>query len=670
MTDRTGITHPPLSPLVWTIAAFLIAAAPHLAAMPAALAGIVILLSMWRITSGWFQWSPIPGWLRILITLALIVLVVMAYGGLWGRRFATGLLCVMLAAKSMEMYQARDLRMVASVCFFLIATQFLFNESLPYLVYLAGGCWAATIALIQIQQIPAMQRAHSGAGMQIQRRSLNQAATLLALALPVALALFVLFPRLAQPLWGLPDEMLDGRTGLSDSMSPGAISELFLDDSPAFRAEFDDQPPPYHQRYWRGPVLWRFDGSTWRTTQFANARGRQSVPITESSLHYRIQLEPHERRWLLGLDYPARSSMPESTITVDHQLLSRHPVTTLSQYEVISTPDFVPDAELTQSERLLATYLPPESNPRTRALAGEMRARHPEDRDLIEAILQMFHDEFSYSLSTAPLGRHGADEFLFDLKDGYCEYYASAFAVLMRAVGIPTRVVTGYQGGFWSEAGGYLLVRQSDAHAWNEVWLEGTGWVRVDPTAAVSPLRISQGSRSVIERERALFEFDWMFELRNRYDRVQHLWNQWVLGFDAERQRWMLERLGLPRLGATGIGLLMIATVILIAIPIALWLLREQHRTARSEAEKAWLRLLRHLRRRRFRKRAAETPLEFALRIEPELGSTGAGLVQLALNYNRVHYGPEDPELTRKFIANATAWRSTGTRAKSGNPMT
>ena len=658
MTTKRNHAHPPLPPLLWTIGAYLIAAGPHLAAMPALLAGVIILLCVWRVAAGWFQRPPIPGWLRILITLSLIVLVVMAYGGLWGRRFATGLLCVMLAAKSMEMYQARDMRMVASVCFFLVATQFLFNESLPYLIYLAAGCWIATLALIQIQQIPAMQRAKADKQQPSQRHSLIQAATLLGLALPVALVLFVLFPRLAQPLWGLPDEMMDGRTGLSDSMSPGTIAELFLDDSPAFRAEFDDQPPPPQQRYWRGPVLWRFDGSTWRTAYFSDMRGRQTAPITDNSVHYRMQLEPHERRWLLGLDYPASSDMPEARITVDHQLISRHPITTLSQYEVISTPDFIPDGELHAAQRFMATYLPPDRNPRTRALADELRRRYPDDRELIDAVLTMFYEEFSYSLSTAPLGRHGADEFLFDIQDGYCEYYASAFAVLMRAAGIPTRIVTGYHGGFWSQAGGYLLVRQSDAHAWNEVWLEDTGWVRVDPTAAVSPLRITEGSRNVVDRGRSLFAIDWVFRLRNQYDRVQHLWNQWVLGFNAERQRWMLNRLGLPDMGATGISLLMLAILTLIGIPLALWLLREHHRPARSEAERAWRRLLRRLRRKRLVKRPAETPLEFASRVEPELGEQGPDLIQLALIYTRVHYGLEDRQLTSDFIAKVTAWRA------------
>ncbi len=648
----------PLMPVIWTLAAFLIAAGPHLMAMPGLLIAIIFTLAIWRIAAAHFEWRPVPGWLRILITMVLLIAVVFAYGGMWGRRFATGLLCVMLAAKTMEMHGPRDLRMVASVCFFLIATQFLFDESLPYLAYLAAGCWVATVALIQIQHIPAMSRERQEEHGLEQRGMLIQGAALLGLALPVALALFVLFPRLAQPLWGLPDEMMDGRTGLSESMSPGTISELFLDDSPAFRAEFDDQPPPPQQRYWRGPVLWRFDGSTWRTVQFSRSASRQSVPITESSLRYRMQLEPHERRWLLGLDYPASSNMPDSSITSDHQLISRHPITTLSQYEVISTPDFVPDEPLTSTERMLASYLPPDSNPRTRAWAEELRAQYPDDRELIDAVLQVFNEEFSYSLSTAPLGRHGADEFLFDLKDGYCEYYASAFAVLMRAAGIPTRIVTGYHGGFWSQAGGYLLVRQSDAHAWNEVWLEDSGWVRVDPTAAVSPLRITEGSRSVVDRGRSLFELDWIYQMRNQYDRIQHLWNQWVLGFDAERQRWMLSQLGLPQLGPLGISLLMLFVVAMVAIPLAIWLLRNHHRRPADEAERAWRRLLRHLRRNRLNKQPSETPLEFAERIETQLGTRGTEFLELSRLYNRVHYGPLDQQLTSDFITRARSWRT------------
>jgi protein-glutamine gamma-glutamyltransferase len=655
--------HPPLPAVLWTILALAFASLPHLAAMPMLLAGVILSILAWRAVAGWRRWPALSAWLRVLLTLALVALVVVLHGALWGRRLATAMLCVMLAAKMMEMYRVRDLRLVASVSFFLIASQFLFNERLVFLGYLIVGCWLSTAALVQIQQVTERNTQQTPRPSHEPVENLRNALKLLALAMPVALVLFLLFPRLSEPLWGMSEAAMDARTGLSDSMSPGSIAELFIDDSPAFRVEFDDgRPPPPDQLYWRGPVLWQFDGSTWRRAFFSDQDAPEQAPITANSLRYRVQLEPHERRWLLALDYPVRSSRPESRVTIDHQLVARIPVTTLSQYEVISSPDFS-DRQLNPGQRLLATNLPRDRNPRTQQLAAELRERHPEDRELINAVLRWFReDEFEYNLMTSPLGRHGADEFLFDLKSGYCEYYASAFAVLMRAAGIPTRVVTGYQGGFWSEAGQYLLVRQSDAHAWNEVWLEDSGWVRVDPTAAVSPLRIRDGARGLVESGRFMVDSDWIRSLRNHYDRVQRAWNQWVLAFDADRQQRLLKRLGLPGLDAPSIGFLMLIGLLLALLPLAMILLRRPHPASRGAYEKAWRSVLRRLSRLGLGRKPHQTPLEFAQWISGQLTQGDADeLVQLALRFSQLHYGPNAAQLEAPFIERCNRFRPSGT---------
>lgn len=638
---------PPFNAVAWTIAAFLIAAAPHLLAMPVWLSASILALCAWRLLAARQRWRPPPALLRLSLATLALALIVVAFGGLWGRRTATALLCMMLAAKMLEMFTMRDLRLVASVCFFLIATQFLFNERLVYLVYLVGGSLAATIALTRIQDMHARPRLNTPHS---EWPGIRSAAWLLLMAAPVALTLFVLFPRLAQPLWGLPDQAMDGRTGLSDEMSPGSISNLFLDDSPAFRVEFDGPPPPPEARYWRGPVLWDFDGSTWTRPFFGDMPSRQFVPEGQRSWSYRVQLEPHERRWLFVLDFPV-SGPDQALISVDHQMLHRHPVTTLMQYQAVSNPDFTDMPELSPNLHAMATRLPENRNPRTAALAAELRQRYPRDHDLIRSVLNWFREEsFYYSLRPAPLGQHGADEFLFDLRSGFCEHYASAFAVLMRAAGIPTRVVTGYQGGFWQDGGNYLLVRQSDAHAWNEVWLEGSGWTRVDPTAAVSPARIEQGARSVIDAPRHWLDYHWIRDLRDRYDRIQHLWNRWVLGFDHRRQQRLLERLGLPDLTTEQIALLMMLMLLLVSAPLGWLLLRARRAKPRSEAERAWLSLLGKVHRTGLVKRAGETPLEFAGRVVQSGVRGGEDFARLAQRYCHIHYGDQRDDVAR-FIA-------------------
>ncbi len=644
----------PPGPVSWTVAAFLVTVSPHLLAMPAFLAAIVVLLAGWRLAAAHRGWQPPPAWLRIILTLAVIAALGFAYGGLWGRRAATGLLCLMLAAKMLELYRVRDLRMVASLAFFLITTQFLFNERLLYIVYLLAGALIAISALISIQQYEHGQRPARNADRDI----LRQGAVMLAAALPVALILFVTFPRLAQPLWGLPDEVMDGRTGLSDSMSPGSIANLFLDDSPAFRAQFEDQPPPPDERYWRGPVLWNFNGDTWEQAWMASRTPADPVPPGSNDYIYDVQLEPHERRWMFALDYPVRQ--PEQVfISLDYQVSSRRPITTLTRYPMRSNPDLVDMAELPHTLRRLATNLPEQRNPRTRDLAESLRERFSDDRELIAEVLGWFRSEpFYYSLETAPLGRHGADEFLFDLRSGYCEYYASAFAIIMRFADIPARIVTGYQGGFWNSGGNYLLVRNSDAHAWVEVWLEGSGWTRVDPTAAVSPERIERGAQSLDSGRTGLFDASWLRDLRNRYDRLQHLWNAWILGFDADRQLRLMRYLGLPDLSRTGMALLMAAALGLVILMVAWAWLRAPTASA-DPVQRAWQKLLRRLARRGLGKPAAETPLAWVQRVGPELVH-GDELLKLVSRYQQYRYGERRKAgIELEIIGAATAFEPT-----------
>ncbi|NEZ03499.1 DUF3488 domain-containing transglutaminase family protein [Wenzhouxiangella sp. XN201] len=624
----------PLTAVAWTLGAFLVAAIPHLLAMPQVLAGVVVAACIWRLLASRYDWRAPPGWLRVTLTLVVIALLLVSYGGEWGRRSATGLLCLMLAAKMMELWRIRDLRLVASVSFFLVATQFLFNERLVYLGYLLAGALVAICALYSIQAVESGHRRAPGGSRSILR---NGAVMLLA-AVPVALVLFVTFPRLAQPLWGLPDEVMDGRTGLSDSMSPGAIANLFADDSPAFRAEFGDRPPPREQLYWRGPVLWRFDGDTWEQAFLPTRVPARPVPPSRDDYRYSVQLEPHERHWLFALDYPV--SAPENArISLDFQITSRHPVTTLKRYEVRSNPEFTDMPELSDPLRRLALDLPGDRNPRTRAMARELRARFDDDRELVAYVLRWLSEEpFFYSLETSPLARHGADEFLFDLRTGYCEYYASAFAVMMRFADIPARIVTGYLGGYWQENGGYMLVRNSDAHAWVEVWLDGSGWTRVDPTAAVSPERVESGSQSVSGARDGLFESEWLRDLRNRYDRLQYLWNNWVLGFDSDRQRRLMQWFGLPEVSRTGMALIMIAALALVVSALA-WAWLGYRPRAADPVQRAWQRLLVRMARRGLGKRAQESPRDWVERLAPRIDHAGE-LQALVDDYCRIHYGP------------------------------
>ncbi len=643
------------------VAAFLVAALPHLFAMPIWLALAIVGASAWRVLIALLDLRR-PGWLlRSAMTFGGLALVIAHYGTLWGRRAATVLLCVMVAAKLSEMFRLRDARVVAALGYFLIATQFLFSQELLLFGYLLAGCALVTAALVHIQR-DADGLAAASDGRPVGRaRALRLARdgfVLMAMAVPFALVLFTLFPRLASPLWGMPENALDARTGVSDEMSPGTIADLYIDDSPAFRVEFDGLVPPREARYWRGPVLWRFDGRTWSRLRYSNRPSQPAPRPGPGAYAYTVQMEPTERRWLFALDYPVRSP-PETTLSADFELIREKPTTSLMSYAMISQPEFVDAPELPQTLRRVALNLPEGSNPRTRRWARELRERYAEDQALVDAVLKWFNrEEFFYSLQTAPLGRHGADEFLFDLRVGYCEYYASAFATLMRAAGIPARIVTGYQGGLWQPSDSYLLVRQSDAHAWVEVWLDARGWTRVDPTAAVAPSRIEQGARTAVSGGAGWLGTEWLYALRNQYDRLQNLWNKWVLGFDAQRQRNFLERIGLDNLTAGARAAVLVALAGLVLVPLA-FLFRGfgQLGPKASRLDRAWQRLCKRLKRAGISPRWGETPLERAARATAVLANADE-LLTLAAKYSALKYGPVNKgDESDELVAEIADWR-------------
>ncbi len=656
-----------------TIAAFLLALTPHLGNMPRGLIALVLAAAAWRAAAAVYAWQPPGLLLRGLLTFGGLGLVILEFGTFWGRRAATVLLCVMLAAKLTEMFRLRDARVVASLCFFLIATRFLFSQELPLLIYLIVACWFAFAALMQIQRDedaqagPSMNDSPQGTiGL---RPILVGAAGLVAVAVPFALVLFTLFPRLGSPLWGMPDNALDGRTGISEEMSPGSIVSLFIDDSPAFRVEFDDAVPPPDQRYWRGPVLWRLDGQTWKRVYFSNRPATEFPAADNAPYRYTVLQEPTERRWLFALDYPAIWPA-DAQLSVDYELVRDEAVTAVIRYRIASQPDFVDSPRLMEVYRRIALELPEGSNPRTRELARALRAEYADDAALVDAVLDWFRREpFFYNLEAPPLGRNGADEFLFDLRVGYCEYYASAFAILMRAAGIPTRIVTGYQGGYWQEGADYLLVRQSDAHAWNEVWLEGQGWVRVDPTAAVSPERIIDGARTALPAARGWRGMEWIYGLRNRFDRIQHLWNRWVLGFNAERQQRMLDRFGLDDLPPGLYAVLMLAVAALALLPLMRLLQRARMRADFGPLTHAWARLLKRLRRAGLDAPGSMTARELAESLAPRLDN-GSEFRALTEAYSLQHYGPPDynDRALATLLEKLRRWRprKLNSRARSG----
>jgi transglutaminase-like putative cysteine protease len=464
---------------------------------------------------------PSPGkWLLGLVALASAGGILLEYRTLLGRDAGVSLLVVMLALKVLETRTQRDGILLGFLGFFLLVTNFLFSQTITTALYMLGCAWFLIVVII------AMQFTGAWPGW---RQPARRAALLLVQALPLMFVLFLLFPRIQGPLWGLPHDSHAGLSGLSDNMSPGSLNNLILSDAVAFRAEFRGRIPEAPALYWRGPVLWDYDGRTWTAPRFVfNAN---ELPAGEPAVEYTVTLEAHNKRWLFALEMPMQRP-PRAVATRDMQLLSTTPVRSRMRYEMSSQLQAAYGADDSENVLNRALQLPEGFNPRTLKHAAQLRQKFRDDRQLVDAVLNDFRNEnFVYTLSPPLLGEHAVDEFLFDTRRGFCEHYASAFTVLMRAAGIPARGVTGYPGGQINPVSDDLLIRQADAHAWTEIWISGTGWIRVDPTAP--SLRrgwngIASDCRAAIRCRFCRGDFELLQRMRLTWDSVTYSWNQWV----------------------------------------------------------------------------------------------------------------------------------------------
>lgn len=533
-----------------------------------------------------------PGWLRFLLIIALMGTVMTRYGFHFGRDTGCALLATMLALKPVEMSSLRDARSLLGFALFAPFATFLLDQG-PLSLTL-GLIAAVTVlaALLKLAEIESGDIAPAGNPW----TRFGTVARMIAIGLPLALVVFWLFPRFSVPMWGVPERALT-RPGLSDRMTPGDWIDLIADDSPALRVAFIGDTPPRSQMYWRGPVLWDFDGRSWTAVEWARSVGRAEATPGPKRYEYQLEIEPTERSQLVALEMPL-AAPPGAQLGKDFSLRSDEPLNGITRWRMRSAPQATFETDLHPALRRLALRLPAGYNPRTRALADTWRreagpSSAASDNAIVKRALTWIRSEFAYTLDTPLLGRNTVDEFLFDEKAGFCEHFSGAFVVLMRSAGIPARVITGYVGGYRNPVGDYWLVRRSDAHAWAEVWLQGRGWVRVDPTAAVAPDRIYDTIAD--RRPGALGGFAGLNPIFNVGDWMRRGWNDFVLGYDAARQRHLLESFGVPDLdSARLIQLFVIATVL--AMACMLWLTTRQERE-RDPVLRAW-----HVLERRYRK--------------------------------------------------------------------
>lgn len=628
--------------------------APHLTRMPSWVSLFVAIVLVWQTLAALRHWQPANRWLRLALAGMAFAGVYASFGRINGQAAGVALLVVMLALKLTETKTHRDVMVLLGLCYFVLVTHFLFSQSIAMAGFLGIAAWLITACFLD---------ANHPQGALPWRTALRGSGVLVLQAIPVAAILFVLFPRIPGPLWGLPsDSGASARTGLSDHMQPGLISALALSDAVAFRVQFQDQPPPADKRYWRGPVLWEFDGRRWsvgkatRTTPPPELHHSQTQAIS-----YQVTLEPHRHNWLLALDMPAHGP-PGSHRNAAGELLSNKPVKQRRLYNASSYLNY--RLQPTPRPKLLvyARQIPAYGNPKSRALAQQWHAEGLSDAQVVNAALTRFRQQpFRYTLRPPPLpGSNAIDDFLFDTRAGFCEHYAGAFTFLMRAAGIPARIITGYQGGELNALGGYMIVRSADAHAWSEVWLAGRGWVRVDPTAAVAPERIESGISAALgagepvpymaRRSGALW-----YRLELHWDWVNASWNRWFLAYGPELQSDFLKRFGLPDWRAMILALTALLTVFLALLGIAL-LWQARPRITTDPVQAAWLRFCRRLAAVDAPRAPNEGPRAYAERLSVTYPQWRAPVRRIAALYIELRYGEQatakpDVQRLRRAVA-------------------
>ncbi len=627
-----------LGQLIWLTLLIAVAVGPHAGAIhPWVIAGLGASVC-WRLGAAHRGWQ-LPGkLLRASLTILGSIGVLFTYRRISGLDAGSALLIVMLALKLLETHSTRDRSIVILIACFVLFASFLREQSVASIPQLAAGVVVATLALLQSAR---------PSGLLTPLRALQMSGRLLLHALPLALALFLLFPRLPGPFWALPAPGGSGRTGLSDQMSPGDITSLAQSDEVAFRVRFNGPEPLPAELYWRGPVLERFDGRRWRTLPDSL---RNQVPVLRNYappsrpgqrvFSYEITLEPHQQRWLLPLETPLSWDAPDSRLAGTLELLRSRPLDRRIAWSgrSVATGSFRDSAPPSRLNRDLASN----TNPKARALALEMRAVASSDQDYLQRILRMFREqEFFYTLQPPALGEHPVDDFLFGTRAGFCEHYASAFAVMARAAGLPARVVAGYQGGERNPVADYWIVRQSDAHAWTEIWLAGR-WVRYDPTAAVAPERIDSGLDAALPVLAGaglplLGTGVWLQTLALNWDAVNATWDRWVLAFGPDQQSALLEGLGLKSPSLRDIALVYAATVSAVLL-LFTWLGMRQTAVTSDPVEESWQRLCRKLGKKVRPRAPTESAAEYATAVTALRPDLGPQVQNLATNYLQLRY--------------------------------
>ena len=626
-----------LASLPWTVGALIISLAPHIPYLAIWITAAFVICAVWRYSIEKRRRMLPSRWVRGGLALLCFLGVLGTYSSISGVGPGSALLAIMAALKLLETRKRRDQFVLLFISIFLVMSSLLREQYLWSLPYLIGSTLIILTAWLRM----------SAGESETAAQSFRTGGRLLLYAAPIAIVMWVFFPRLASPFWAIPIDTSRATSGLSDTMSPGDISSLSMSDEVAFRVRFDGDIPESRDRYWRGLVMTRFNGRTWAGTEpRIDSAAKDEILARGEAVSYEITLEPTRQQWVFAMDLPKEWSLARTFMGPQQQLARVTPIEQRISYKVVSYPDYVLQADMSSLATQWYTSVPDNGNSRAAQLAREMRESAGSDTAFINAVLAKFHDEeYFYTLQPPALCSNPVDRFLFDTRRGFCEHYASAFAFMMRSAGIPSRIVLGYQGGEINPIGGHLIVRQSDAHAWTEVWLERYGWYRVDPTAAVAPERIEYGARGATlngigETWGFTAPSQLLQNLTMTWDALNAKWNDWVLGYGPDTQNSFMEWLGMDNPNWRKMLLTLVGTVVALILNISALMMLRYRPPARDEASLLYDRFIK---KTGLQRQVGETAEAFAARAMAAGCLSANNVKTVTIAYLDARYGRNEP---------------------------
>ncbi|MEQ1485048.1 DUF3488 and transglutaminase-like domain-containing protein [Methyloglobulus sp.] len=626
--------------LIFLLSSIGLIALPHIYHLNLAVFGFFCVLLAWRFIGIWKP-ERLPTFPIILLLIVCgMAILYTQHRGILGRDGGTSLFLVALGLKLMEIKSERDLYLINYLAFIVAASQFLYEQSILMAAYILFVSCVLLATLVYINSYVAQTAT-----------SLKKAAVIIAQAIPMTIVVFILFPRVEAPRWLLFQDDHQARMGLSDSMEPGSITDLGMSDELVFRVKFTGDIPAPNQRYWRGPVLTQTDGKKWtQVNDLFNQSYSDKTIFSGPAYQYTLLMEPQEKNWVYALDLPAEYPQPIRQ-NANYQLILLGRLDKRKEFKLTSYPRYNTGA-ISTTEYQDARQLPSATSDNIKQLVSQLHGFDSTPEVFINQLLNHFRKEdFHYTLTPPLMEENPIETFLFETRYGFCSHYASAFVYLMRVANIPARVVTGYQGGEFNEVGNFLEIKQADAHAWAEVWLDNKGWVRVDPTAAIAPERIEKnidinrlvpgGLISYASSGAGQSAFNLLKQARQLWSNVDYNWQRWVINYNNANQSSFMSSFGIKDM-KTMVYWMMVFVGIITAI-LSLFLLYQRPKLT-DRTLIVYNRFLKKIAKAKLTKNTGEGARDFAERIKPKLPEQATNIEEITTAFIDQRYGSKPTE--------------------------